>query len=291
MGSVTFCNITLGYGLLALATTGQLAAVEMDFRVQDRGLPPPQEDPVPDTDSRSLLTKPFDYDALLAPIRSPSTPFNPMGAVRKVRGSAKPIESIGPEHLRALADASSQVSARAQAVRNGSALTERRVDLAITESARQLKSLRDASAGITSVRDRAAANAVRASAMAETQSSISDRLDVVLNTLLSEYRPQIGDVERKWFDELERLRARVQGAGKRPQGMQHKAQVLREQLGVVRPLLEKQTVEAQNQQYGNKQLRPLRSALDERSDELTRMMRKMEGLSVRIDEEDEVWRQ
>jgi nucleoporin NUP82 len=270
-----------------LANTGQLAVVEMDFRVQDRGVAIAPEPAVPDDESQPL-TKTFDYDAILRSIREPKTPFNPLAAVRKLPDSNKPITSLRPEHLRALAEAAAQMHARTEAIRSASTATEHQADLALAESTRQLRRLREAANGMEAVRARAAANADRTAAMAAKQASLSTRLDAVLNALLAEYRPEIGAVERKWFDELERLRARVHGSNARrasAQGLVHKAQVLREQLAVVRPLAKDLKAETEGQ-YGTKQLRPLRAALDERSDELSRMMRKMEALAVRVGDEE-----
>lgn len=289
IGAITFCNITLGYGLLALATTGQLAAVEMDFRVKDVGIeapPPSAPAPVVDADSDSLLQKAFDVAPLLKEL---SQPLDARSAVRKLPDSGKQITSIGPDHLRALAEAASQVRKRAEAVRSASSAVERRLDLDIREMTRQLKELSDSSSGIDQIRTRASANAERAHTMATYQVTLSRRLDAILSAMLSEYRPQIGDVERKWFDELERLRVRVSGgAGRRaPQGLAHKAQVLKEQLAVVKPLAEKAQAEAEanpSQAYGSKQLRPLETALSQRSDELARMMRRMEALTVKVEE-------
>jgi nucleoporin NUP82 len=289
VGMVTFCNITLGYGLLALATTGQLGAVELDFRVQDTGLAV-QSTPIEETeaDTQSLLSSPFDVDALLANIEK--TAFNPRAAVRKLPDAGKPLTTIGPEHVRALAEVSDQVGARALAIGKASADTEARLDLALTEYRRQLGVLRAASQGITDVRSRAAANAERTASMAAAQAALGARLDAVLAALLAEYRPEIGAVERAWFDELERLRARIQGSGglgRRPApGMAQRSQVLREQLAVVTPLAKGLNKGDEDGQYGNRQLKPLRAALDGRSDELARMMRRVEALSIRVGEED-----
>ncbi|TXT13342.1 hypothetical protein VHUM_00709 [Vanrija humicola] len=281
VGTVTFCNITLGYGILGLASSGQLATVELDFRVQDRGdgAPPSEvaEEPAPSDvpDAQSLLVKPFDTKALVASIRSPPN-------------SGKPLANIGPDHLRALAEASSQVRAQAEAVRTASGVVERRVDLQVAEYARQLSVLRDAAARAKETRETATASTERYEQMVVEQVALADRLDAVLSAMLAEYRPQIGQVERKWFDELDRLQQRVSGgtAVRRNQTLVHRAQVLKEQLGVVRPLAEaaqKEQGATDSHAYGQKQLRPLEQALGSRGDELARMMRKLESLNLKVD--------
>ena len=44
-----------------------------------------------------------------------------------------------------------------------------------------------------------------------------------------------------------------------------------------------QAVKASAEEYGTKQIEPLESALAQRSEEIRRLMRKMESLSVRMD--------
>lgn len=271
VGCVTFCNITLGYGLVAVSSSGQIAAVEMDFRDPDRELPPP---PTPEqvADVQSILSAPF-----------PSTTLKPAdasSAIRKLPDGRKALQTIGAEHLRALATASSEIRARAESVRAASKALEHRLDSQVAEYDRQLDLVRDAAAAIPELRSRTGSTEERTRTMAAAQTVLVERLDAVLNALLAEYRPQIGEVERKWFDELERIQQRVQGA-KRVPGMGHRAQVLKEQLDVVRPLAK--TVEDAGGEYGTRQLRPLQAALGARSDELARMMRKMDALSVKVD--------
>lgn len=279
VGVVTFCNITLGYGILALAQSGQLAAVEMDVRVPDRGLTAPSEStPAPEPHSQSLLSKPF--DATL-----PAEPFNPKAAIRKVPDSHKPLEAITPAHLRALGDAASQVRARADAISSASARVEARLDLQVAEHARQLQLLRATARSVSSLGSAAEKNAERAEEVLAAQAGLGERLDAVLTALMAEHRPQIGEVERRWFDELERVRARVAGA-RGQAGFAQRAQVLKEQLGVVRPLVKERAEGGEGgegEAPGARQLRPLQAALSSRGDELARLMRKMEALGLKVD--------
>lgn len=277
VGVVTFCNITLGYGLLALASSGQLAAVEMDVRVPDRNIaaPAPLEVVAPDANSQSLLSKAFD------PALPPAKDYNPKAAVRKAPDSHKPLDAITPVHLRALGEAASQVRSRADAISSASSRVEARLDLQVAEYARQLAVLKGAASSVAALRAAAARNAQRAERVLAAQNALGDRLDGVLTALMAEHRPQIGTVERRWFDELERVRTRVNGARGQP-GMAARAQVLREQLGVVKPLV-KEGKEEKEGELGTRQLRPLQAALGSRGDEIARLMRKMDALSVRVD--------
>lgn len=260
---------------MALAAGGQLVAVEMDMRVADRDplpVPEAEEPKKAEEDSHQLLTKPFSP-------KLEEQPSNPLGAVRKLPDSNKKLDTIGPEHLRALADAAAQINARAEAVRNASARVELRVDLQVQEYTRQLKLLRETSSALGAIQDATDAQAERTEALVEAQSSLAARLDAVLNAMLAEYRPQIGEVERKWFDELERIKAKIGGR----KGIAHRSRILQEQLDVVRPLAQRSRQEHEAA-YGSRQLRPLQQALGERSDELARLMRRLDALSVKVDD-------
>lgn len=247
----------------------------MDFRVPDRATTPPvaptKEE---DNDAQSLLSKPFPVTALKT--------VDASAAIRKLPDGRKTIEAIGPDHLRALATASTEIRARAESLRVASALVERRLDLQVAEYSRQLKLLREAAATTDDIRTRAKSTAERAESMAAAQTTLVERLDSVLNAMLAEYRPQIGEVERKWFDELERVRQRVAGARRMP-GLAHRAKILQEQLDVVRPLA-RTDADVAAEEYGQKQLRPLQAALGARSEELARMLRKMEALDFKVEE-------
>lgn len=261
-----------------MAATGQVAAVEMDFRVPDRVLTPPEpvveDEETPD--DRTLLSTPF-----------PSTdlkPADPLAAIRQVPDRNKIVSTIGLQHLRALATASTEIRTRAESVRTASAAVENRLDLQVAEYARQLKLLRDSSEIIQTIVSDTKSNAEKIESMSEAQAALVERLDAVLNAMLAEYRPQIGEVERKWFDELERVRQTVSG-GRRAPGLAHRAKVLKERLEVVRS--QAKTAESNGaaaEEYGRRQLRPLQAALGARSDELARMLRKMESLSVKVED-------
>lgn len=275
VGAATFCNITLGYGLLALASSGQLVAVEMDMRVADRDPLPVPTPEKPKEESHSLLTKPFDP-------KLDTGASDPMSAIRKLPDSRKELKEIGPQHLRALADAAAQVNARAEQIRTASAKVEARVDLQAQEYARQLSLLRESQAALAAIQADTDKQADRTEELVEQQAALSARLDAVLNAMLAEFRPQIGEVERKWFDELERISTRINGR----KGIAHRAKILKEQLDVVRPMAQR-IKEQHEAAYGHRQLRPLEQALSERSDELARIKRRMEALSLRVEGADE----
>ncbi|CAK9780672.1 hypothetical protein CC85DRAFT_287955 [Cutaneotrichosporon oleaginosum] len=273
VGVETFCDVTLGYGLLALASSGQLATVEMDVRVPDWRLSAPKSAPVPDKNSESLLSTPFE-------VSLPGGDFNPKAAIRKAPDSHKALSAISPEHITALRDAAAQIKTRSRAVEAASAKVEARLDLQVKEYARQLAVLRQCAASTSALRSAAMRSTERAEAVLQAQDALGDRLDAVITALMAQQRPQIGAVERSWFDELYRVQARVNGARGAP-GFAARLQVLKEQLEVVRPRVK--AADAQAEEYGARQLRPLQAAVGSRGDELARLVRKMDALNVRVD--------
>ncbi|KAK8849523.1 hypothetical protein IAR55_004857 [Kwoniella newhampshirensis] len=300
VGIVDFCNITLGYGLIAMASSGQLAFVEMDLRIADSAVIPPTsaslaESPTSkqtkEPDSQSLLVaKPFDPDRLVASIRRPDPPYNPFAVLKqRIPDYNKPVSSISPEHLRVLGEISSQVQKRTEAVRNASETVENRLDLQIQELQRQIKLLRECQEDIQQLRQSRTLS--RAEEMLRKQDDLSDQLDGVLSSMTAEYKPQVGEVERKWFEELERLRMRVRGGGVvRGKGLATRAQILNEQLAAVKKVLSEARSTRKEppsspapSTYGSKQLKPLEAALSARSEELRRLIRRMEMLDMRLE--------
>ncbi|WWD20148.1 hypothetical protein CI109_104624 [Kwoniella shandongensis] len=299
VGLVNFCNITLGYGLVALASSGQVAFVEMDLRIADSGVVPPsatssaQSAPThsDQSDPQSLLlAKPFDADRLIASIRQPNPPYNPSSILKqRLPDYNKPTSSITPEHLRVLGEISSQVQNRSEAIRNASQTIENRLDMQVKELQRQIKLLRECQASIEQLKETKTLS--RAEDLTSKQENIAERLDGVLGSMAAEYKPQVGEVERKWFEELERLKMRVRGGGVvRGKALASRAQVLKEQLAAIKPILlesQKATRDTPSSPaqttYGSKQLKPLEAALGVRSEELRRLIRRMEMLDVKVE--------
>nr|XP_019043367.1 hypothetical protein I302_07943 [Kwoniella bestiolae CBS 10118]OCF22297.1 hypothetical protein I302_07943 [Kwoniella bestiolae CBS 10118] len=286
VGMINFCNITLGYGLVALASSGQAAFVELDLRVADPTsiIPHPststeEEGKSDEPDAQSLLlVKPLDFEKIINSIRTPTTPYNPTQILkRKIPDSSKPITTITPDHLRVLGEISTQVRQRTQAIRSGSQNIENRLDLQVRELQRQIKLLKESQAKISTLKKNSAIS--RAEELLEKQESLGEKLDGLVGRLTEEFKPELGEQEKKWFEELDRLRVRVRGG----------SGVLKEQLAALRPILaeshihqrEEQT--QQNQSYGSKQLKPLEAALSARSEELRRLIRRMEMLDMRVE--------
>jgi nucleoporin NUP82 len=209
-GLAAFSTVTLGYGLLALASTNQLAAVELEYQI-------PRRQPSPSTTLRSsepdrsslLLTQPLDFDRLLSSVRSARV--DPKAALRKLPSPNQPVQSVSPEHLRVVGEIIAQLQNRLAAIRSASQAIEHRVDLQIREFQRQLELLKKSSATIKALKNDDTAE--RAEKMLEKQDKLAERMDLVVAALSADYRPEVGEVEKRWFDELEKLRTRVYGGG------------------------------------------------------------------------------
>ncbi|OCF77935.1 hypothetical protein I204_01939 [Kwoniella mangroviensis CBS 8886] len=302
IGMINFCNITLGYGLLALAPSGQAAFVELDLRVTDSSsiIPPPtnhsenqKQSDEPDSQSL-LLVKPLDFDKLINSIRTPNTPYNPSQLLRqRISGSSKPTTNITPDHLRALGEISSQVRQRTQAIRSGSQSIENRLDLQVKELQRQIKLLKDSQAKISNLKKNTSIS--RAEGLLAKQEQLGNKLDGLVGRLTEEFKPELGEQEKRWFEELDRLKVRVRGGSgvvSKGKSLNTKSQILKEQLSAIKPLLaelqlhqkeDESTQQLPNQNYGSKQLKPLEAALSARSEELRRLIRRMEMLDTRVE--------
>ncbi|WWD04287.1 hypothetical protein V865_002356 [Kwoniella europaea PYCC6329] len=302
IGLINFCNITLGYGLLALASSGQAAFVELDLRVTDSSsiIPSPtnhsekqQQSDEPDSQSL-LLVKPLNFDKLINSIRTSNTPYNPSQLLRqRIPDSSKPTTNITPDHLRVLGEISTQVRQRTQSIRNGSQNIENRLDLQVKELQRQIKLLKDSQAKISNLKKNTSIS--RAEELLAKQEQLSNKLDALVGRLTEEFKPELGEQEKKWFEEIEKLKVRVRGGSgmvSKGKSLNTKSQILKEQLLAIKPLLaELQTHQTEvhsaqqlpNLNYGSKQLKPLEAALSARSEELRRLIRRMEMLHTRVE--------
>lgn len=99
---------------------------------------------------------------------------------------------------------------RIDAIRSASQAVERHLDLQVQEFQRQLQTLQKSSNQLEIVKEH---NPIkRAEEMMKRQGELAGRMDKVLSGLTGMYRPPIGEVEKRWFKELEEVRVKVQGA-------------------------------------------------------------------------------
>lgn len=214
IGSVSFCNIALGYGILALTSENQIASAELDFRSVDRlsssltGSRTLEGHADPTTDSRSLLSKPLDITALINSITSPSD-YDPRGLVRARPDSRKPLNEINASQLKLLGDITSQIRRRTEAIRAASQTIENRLDLQVKEYQRQLKLLKSARYEMKDVISKEDSSD-RIDRITRHQRRLADRLDKVVSTAMASHTgPDLSESERKYLRELEESRTQI----------------------------------------------------------------------------------
>lgn len=204
-GALSVCNIALGYGLLVLASSNQLAGVELDFRTTTEIPQPPSAKPSGEEASESsslLLAKPLDFDKLVA-----LPAFNPKAAARQLPEYTRPIQTVSPQHLRVIGGIISQIRKRVETIRSASQTIENRLDLQIKEYQRQLKLLKDTRDRVESLK--ASGSRDRAERLLSAHSALGSRLDKAVVGLAGVQRSDIGESEKKWFEELEKLNQKV----------------------------------------------------------------------------------
>lgn len=129
--------------------------------------------------------------------------------IKKIPNHTAPLQIISPDHLRILGEIINALQSRSQGVAAVSQSIEHRLDVQVREYQRQIRLLTDASGRIREMEKLSATS--RIEKCLKTQEELGGRLDTLLGRMAQDHRPQIGDVERKWFSELERLKARVKG--------------------------------------------------------------------------------
>lgn len=201
-------NLTLGYALIALSSANQVAAVELDYRVANR-VQPTQENPNVklEESSKSLLAQqPFEYDTVISSLQIDTAGFKSKS--QGISGGA-PMETLSTVQLRSIAEMITSLQQRTRAIRKASQEVERRLDICVKEYDRQLTLLKDSTKKIDGLKDDK--TVVRAQVLLDKQADLAERLDKVLGTLRAEHRPDLSEVERKWFAELDGMKRKVEG--------------------------------------------------------------------------------
>jgi nucleoporin NUP82 len=202
-------KLTLGYALIALSSANQVAVVELDYRAASR-VQPTQEslnNVKLEESSKSLLSQqPLEYDAVISSLHIDTTGFKSKS--RGISGGA-PMETLSTVQLRSSAEMITSLQQRTRAIRKASQEVERRLDICVKEYERQLTLLKDSTKKIDGLKDDK--TVVRAQVLLDKQAELAERLDKVLGTLRAEHRPDLSEVERKWFAELDGMKRKVEG--------------------------------------------------------------------------------
>lgn len=217
IGSAAFCNISLGYGVLALTASQQLAASELDFRANEQTIAAitsntKDSSTQPSTDDRSFLAK-QPYISTLIDGTISYTKYTPpnIRANKDLRG---PVENITAAHLKLLGEVTTEIRKRTEAIRAASQKVENRLDLQVREYQRQIKLLKSTRGEMKTLSGDDESE--RVGAIAKKQRELGERLDRVLSNAMASHKgPDVSESERKWFDELEKLHSQVRGLSTR----------------------------------------------------------------------------
>ncbi|BGP45314.1 hypothetical protein JCM10450v2_001132 [Rhodotorula kratochvilovae] len=290
-------DVFLGYSLLLVTSALQLVGVELALRVDpDAGdidgaapaTPAAAASAAPSEPAYlSLLDTPFVVPALLSRQGQPAVPHLP---------STKKELSITPDTLRALGTHVSSVQTAVRDLVSAADAVQARLELQMQELARQVSKLRDldtrrAELGRSIAPSGAGGGglAARVRTAEETQRALLARTDAVLQRLMESHQPQLSTFERKWFDELARVRDQVDGGDEGDGGLALRAQRLQAQLELLRPELEEMKrreearraggTPARGRGMGHAQLETVESRLSQEAKLLADAKRKVERLT------------
>ena len=204
VGSAIICNLDFDHGLLALASAGQAATVQLGIQPQVVAIPNLPSSIEPSSSSHSLLSTPLDYDAIL---HSTLPKANLAGMSRRIASAA--MQSISADQLRQIGQLITQLQFQSQAIRAASQTLQDRFDLCVKESQAQLKLLKMCKTDLEDLRDsKALPRVIR---LLDQQSVVGGRMDKVTRRMTARESLGIGEAEREWFDELERTKVKIIG--------------------------------------------------------------------------------
>lgn len=210
VGMFGFCNITFGYGIVVLASTGQVAYIELDIRFGDPIALLPNSTRAASgsgtelKDAQSLLDNVFEVESLVSSVKTGT------GALRRqIPDYSMPLTVINSDHLSALQDVSSHVHAQAQRIRTASQTVENRLDLQTQELQRHARQLAECRQDVSSLQKSETLG--RIESLIRRQEGIQKRVEKMLGDMALEYKPYVGDGERKWFKELEEMEMKLSG--------------------------------------------------------------------------------
>ncbi|OWZ47967.1 hypothetical protein C356_02682 [Cryptococcus neoformans c45] len=285
VGMFGFCNITFGYGIVVLASTGQVAYIELDIRFGDPIALLPNSTRAASgsgtelKDAQSLLDNVFEVESLVSSVKTGTEALR-----RQIPDYSMPLTVINSDHLSALQDVSSHVHAQAQRIRTASQTVENRLDLQTQELQRHARQLAECRQDVSSLQKSETLG--RIESLIRRQEGIQKRVEKMLGDMALEYKPHVGDGERKWFKELEEMEMKLSGDSENAKNsLTDKVQSLQNQLASLLPVVSKahQKESAAASTLAPKQIKPLEAALGARSEELKRLLNKVEALDIRLD--------
>lgn len=236
VGMFGFCNITFGYGIVVLASTGQVAYMELDIRFGDRLALLPSSTRAASgfrtelKDTQSLLDNTFEVDSLVSSVKTGTK-----ASRRQIPDYNMPLTVINSDHLSALQDVSSHVHAQAQRIRTASQAVENRLDLQVEELQRHARLMAECRQEVASLQKSETLG--RIESLIRRQEGIQKRVEKMLGDMALEYKPHVGDGERKWFKELQEMEMKLNGdSGEAKEALTDKVQSVSRVISRFQPL-------------------------------------------------------
>lgn len=217
-------DVYLGYSILLLTSALQFVGIELSLRVKDNSaLASPSPAPAGSSQhSRkqlasdpppylSLLDEPFNVPSVLAKRSTVSTVARLAGPAPSSSGGEL---KITPDTLRYMGKAVETFQSSIRDLVQGADEVQHRLELQMKELSRQLGKIAQLNAMSRGAQSSGGASAIagagdlgaRLERTQKTQLALLERTDRLLQTLMDRHSPTISTYERKWFDELERLK-------------------------------------------------------------------------------------
>ena len=163
----------------------------------------------------SLLTEePFKPPTILS--RHSGLPSNPRLAIGPP--SAKEEFKLTPDSLRYLGKVVTNLTNQIHEILVANRAVTLRNDLQKKEFQLQQGRCGEMMDAIDQLNDRYVNMTKRAQRIRESQKALSARQDRILQTLVQQASPELSEHEKKWFDELKRMKEEVVGAGRYDEG-------------------------------------------------------------------------
>lgn len=157
-----------------------------------------------------LITEPFPESAFARPN---GLPANPKLATPSPSGAN--ANALTPESLRYLGSKAERFRAQISDVMVTVGTMSARMQLQQQEFRRQQDKAREALDRIKNLRnDRQAATKARLEQVRDSQKALMSRVDRILKAMMHNASPELSEHERKWFEELRRMRDEVVGRGR-----------------------------------------------------------------------------
>ncbi|KAH6915231.1 hypothetical protein BKA70DRAFT_570030 [Coprinopsis sp. MPI-PUGE-AT-0042] len=229
-------DVYLTYSIFILTSVMRLTVFPLNLHADSPPAPSPPTlsketpaEPIPeDRRLQSPWLKPADgppsYVSLLteSPYKVPAI-LKPSGLPALPKLSLPPSTSsefmLTPDTLRYIGKTIEQISGQIQELYIAQRAAEARASLQKNEQARQANKCREMQNTLGKLKEKGTAKTEeRLKQVEETQKGIMKRLDRMLQSLMEKASPELSEHEKKWFEELKRMKVEILGQGRYDEG-------------------------------------------------------------------------